>query len=65
MAHDIRFAVKGKREQSDPTVKYFPPSQGPFKCGNCEYFQKEQNACKLVSGFIEAEGCCNLYEKDD
>lgn len=39
-----------------------PPENGPFHCGGCEYFSSP-NDCKLVEGHIEAEGCCNLYQK--
>ena len=48
--------------QSDPSANYMGPDQGPFKCGNCEYFQAP-NSCQKVQGPIESEGCCNLYEK--
>lgn len=43
---------------------YLPPSQAPFRCGSCEYFSAP-SACRLVEGRIEAEGCCNLFSKDE
>lgn len=39
---------------------YMPPEKGPFECGNCIYFN-EPHYCRLVTGYIDSEGCCNLY----
>ena len=57
LPQDYNVVINGK-----PTPLYMSPEEGPFKCGNCEYFQAP-NACQLVEGKIEAEGCCSLYEK--
>jgi hypothetical protein len=51
----------GKREPSDPSVMYMPPSKGPFMCGRCEYFRKP-HTCIKVEGHIEEAGCCNLFD---
>lgn len=48
----------------DPTlVSYRGPEQGPFACGNCQYFQPagEPNTCLFVSGNIDEGGLCNLF----
>lgn len=55
---------------------YQPPSQGPFRCDNCEYFSggykcnKPQVVKELgaIPGFpdkakVEPDGCCNFFEK--
>lgn len=49
-------------EQDDPQVVYMTSDQGPFQCQNCTYFV-DPNACQKVSGEIDPEGCCNLFEK--
>ena len=54
----------GKQAQDDPSVKYFGPEQGPFKCSRCEYFIVG-GACQKVEGVIDPDGCCNLFEKAD
>jgi hypothetical protein len=51
----------GLLDQSDPKVVYMTGDQGPFKCGHCSYYV-DPNACQKVSGDIDPEGCCNLYE---
>ncbi len=50
-----------KLSQTDPTVTYMGPEEGPFLCAHCEYF-KGPNGCKKVAGHIDPNGCCNLYE---
>jgi len=52
----------GKVAQDDPKANYFGPDQGPFKCSHCEYFIVG-GACKKVEGYIDPDGCCNLFEK--
>ncbi len=52
---------------------YQPPSEGPFKCANCEYFT-EPNQCgkrQVINELggdkaaeVDPEGCCNFYSKD-
>lgn len=54
--------TEGKRAQDDPGVNYFGPDQGPFKCSLCEYFIAN-HGCKKVEGYIDPDGCCNLFEK--
>lgn len=66
------FQVTAKQNTADAwerlrseRVNYFPPSESPFKCGNCEYFNAETGYCRQeeVRANVEAEGCCNLFEK--
>lgn len=48
----------------DPvTAGYRGPDQGPFMCGNCEYFSPagEANTCLFVSGTVDEGGLCNLF----
>ena len=52
---------------------YQPPSEGPFKCANCEFFT-EPNMCgkrQVIeelggdkAATVDPEGCCNFYSKD-
>jgi hypothetical protein len=54
---------------------YMPGSEGPFRCGNCEYFTEEDNEqgtcdkeemCKAQGkspAEVEFRGCCNYFEK--
>jgi hypothetical protein len=54
---------------------YMGPDQGPFKCGNCEYFdgvghcskpevvQELGNDDDQDLALVDAEGCCNYFEK--
>jgi len=48
---------------------YQPPEQGPFKCSNCKYFTADSRCTKpqlkreLGTDKVNAEGCCNFYEK--
>jgi hypothetical protein len=51
-----------KLAKTDPHVVYMGRDRGPFKCANCEYFSKP-NACEKVKGAIDAEACCNLFER--
>jgi predicted RNA binding protein YcfA (HicA-like mRNA interferase family) len=52
---------------------YQPPTEGPFKCSNCEYFTEPDRCSKTQvikelggKGFatVDPEGCCNFYSKD-
>jgi len=52
----------GKLPGDDPAVVYMPPAKGPFLCGHCRYFVKDNAPCEKVSTPIETDGCCNLYE---
>jgi len=52
----------GKVEPTNPIANYMGPADGPFLCARCEYFE-EPRACQKVSGDIDPDGCCNLYEK--
>jgi Putative phage serine protease XkdF len=49
-----------KLEKDDPRVSYMDPESGPFECNNCVHFDPK-GYCEIVSGSIQAEGCCNLY----
>ncbi|PYT03414.1 MAG: hypothetical protein DMF60_18465 [Acidobacteria bacterium] len=51
-----------KLTKADPHVVYMGREQGPFKCGNCGYFSAP-GACEKVKGAIDAEACCNLFER--
>lgn len=61
-------AVKPDAEESKrlhaPDVNYFPPSRGPFLCGNCEYFRPRDSYCEqpVVRAPVDYSGCCNLFE---
>lgn len=46
---------------SKASVVYMDGDKGPFRCDHCEYFSKP-NGCKIVNGYIDPAGCCNLYE---
>lgn len=63
----IRF---GKTPAGEDPV-YMGPSEGPFKCSNCEYY-KDPNMCnkkEMIKGqnqspaAVHPDGCCNYYEK--
>ena len=43
---------------------YLPPEDGPFECENCTYFLKA-SSCRIVEGYIDPVGCCNLYTKKE
>ncbi len=43
------------------TAVYMGPELGPFSCGGCIHFE-DPSSCNIVSGVVEADGCCNLYE---
>lgn len=47
---------------SKKTVLYMSASEGPFRCGHCEYYVTPR-ACTLVAGDIDPDACCSLYEK--
>ncbi len=51
-------------KSSKIAVVYMDGDKGPFRCDHCEYYIKE-NGCKIVEGFIDPAGCCNLYEPPD
>jgi hypothetical protein len=42
-------------------VVYKGPESGPFSCSNCLHFLDE-GACAIVSGPIDPEGLCNVFE---
>ena len=49
----------------DPLIAvYRSPDQGPFKCGNCNFFL-EEGACQIVAGQIDPEGICNNFSALD
>ena len=49
----------------DPMIAgYKSPDQGPFKCGNCNFFL-EEGACQIVAGQIDPEGICNNFSALD
>ncbi len=73
-APDAASAHVGKTPDGG-VAAYQPPSEGPFKCANCEYFVAPGN-CQRPEVLaevgdadgdgladVEAEGCCNYYSK--
>lgn len=46
-----------------PNAGYMGPDKGPFKCGNCEFFDPTDSDCHIVAGKVDAEGCCNMFTK--
>lgn len=63
--------------QGEPVTGYAPPENGPFRCGNCEYFS--HGACgqsvmrasskrpKTADGFVKVDtnGCCTYFHSAD
>lgn len=39
---------------------YKDPEKGPFKCGNCDFFDPA-GLCHIVAGKIDPEGFCNNF----
>jgi len=45
----------------DPSIAgYMGPEYGPFQCQHCVHFL-QPNACQVVAGDIDPEGCCNIF----
>lgn len=51
---------------------YQPPSEGPFKCSNCNHFDADEKTCdkpeleeELGTNKVEPNGCCNFFEKGE
>lgn len=41
---------------------YKGPEQGPFMCGNCQYYASHgPNTCEIVDGQIDEMGVCNVF----
>lgn len=57
-----RIPVLHERLHKD-VAGYLPPSGG-FLCGRCDYFHAP-DACELVEGLINPQGCCNLWRPRD
>jgi len=53
-----------KMKVSQDVVVYMGGDLGPFKCANCNFFQAP-NACAIVDGEIDPEGCCDLFTPSD
>ena len=47
----------------DIRVNFMRASQGPFKCGNCHYFNGDGKKCAWVNENLKADDCCNQYLK--
>lgn len=47
---------------SKTAVVYMDGEKGPFRCDNCSEFEAP-NGCEIVEGYIDPEGCCNLYKQ--
>jgi len=58
LPQDTKVMIGGKA-----TPLYLDGSHGPFKCSRCEYF-KEPSSCQKVSGTIDPDGCCDLFEEE-
>lgn len=69
-------AAKSKKFVTTPpggVAAYAPPSAGPFKCANCEYFDgkghcNKPEVVKELGGRngvadVEAGACCNFFQK--
>lgn len=66
-----------KATPAGAVAAYLPPSEGPFRCDNCEYYPSEGRCRKpeiikelgAIPGTklarVEAAGCCNFYDKKD
>lgn len=52
------------QKTTQPISGYMGPENGPFACGHCIHFEAP-GSCALVSGKIDAAGCCNLFEPGD
>lgn len=46
---------------SHAQAEYEGPEDGPFRCGNCKHFDG-QNRCEIVTGKVEADGCCRYFD---
>lgn len=72
----VRERVNRFRELRDESGKFSKSQayyindafQKSIRCGNCEYFEADQNKCNLVSeegtpgrGIISAQGSCSLF----
>lgn len=65
--------LRGLRDETDKFSKgqaYYVGNayQKPFRCGNCNHYDAEENKCRLVSeqgnptpGVISPQGACSLY----
>lgn len=63
--------------QGESITGYAPPKDGPFKCGNCEYFAKgscgqsvmmeSSKMAKTENGrvVVQADGCCTYFHSAD
>lgn len=54
----------------DTPAGYQGPAYGPFKCGNCHFFNERNSMCskpqvieELGNGKVDKNGCCNFFEK--
>jgi hypothetical protein len=48
---------------------YLDADHGPFLCNRCVFFvpddgESEIGTCEKVSGPIDEDGCCNLFQSD-
>ena len=50
-------------EPHDPKVNLMRAHQGPFKCGNCKYFNGDGNSCQWVNTALHSGDCCNQYQQ--
>ena len=46
-----------------PTVNYFGPEKGPFRCGHCIFYDLKRSYCEHpeIRADVNYSGCCNLY----
>lgn len=65
----MRFATSAPKERpcgprrklTQDEAGYVPPPDVAFKCATCMHFQ--WGGCAIVEGTIEANGCCNEWER--
>lgn len=50
-------------DPKDPKVNFMRAELGPFKCGNCHYFNGNGKKCKWVNANLMIGDCCNQYLK--
>jgi len=53
----VRVQVRVSKE----SVGYTDTHQGNDSCGRCKYFH-EPHLCRKVTGWVQAEGWCRLFE---
>lgn len=60
MGREPRYSMDKVPQQN---AGYMGPEMGPFKCGNCDFFDPTDSDCHIVAGKVDPEGCCNMFTK--